>query len=231
MKASLLQEEDAVIDDCWNHIGVWGTESPRCPKLDEVTHCQNCSIYTDSGRKLLDRKLPDEYMNEWTDILTHKKEIEQTDKLSVIVFRIGEEWYALKTGILKEVTEMQPIHSLPHRKNRIVRGIISIRGELYICVSIGYLFEIDRSETTDDDIDKKIHHRLIVIEKDSERFVFPVNEILGVHHFSTGNLQAPPSTLSKTAATYITGVIKHLDKNIGCIDDELLIHSLSKKLS
>lgn len=229
MKTILLQEEDIVIDDCWNHIGIWGTDTQRCPKLDEVHHCQNCSVYAASGRKLLERKLPDEYMNEWTSILTHKKVEEQTSKLSVIVFRVGDEWFALKTDIFKEVTEMRPVHSLPHRKNRIVRGITSIRGELYICLSLGYLLELDRA-TFRDDVEKKIHNRLVIIEKDSERFVFPVNEILGVHHFPHESVKTPPSTLSKASATYITGVIEHSGKHIGCIDDELLIHAFSRKL-
>ena len=230
MKTSLLQEEDIIIDDCWNHIGIWGNETQRCPKLEKVTHCQNCTVYADSGRKLLERRLPDEYMNEWTNILTHKKGDEQISKLSVIVFRVGEEWFALKTNILKEVTEMRPVHSLPHRKNRIVRGLTSIRGELYLCLSLGYLFDLDRTSLKDD-TEKKVHNRLVIIEKDSDRFVFPVNEILGIHHFSPGSLHTPPTTSSKASTTYITGVIEHADKHIGCIDDELLVHTFSRKLS
>lgn len=229
MEKSTQKEDEVIIDDCWNHIGIWGTESPRCPKLDKVLHCQNCAVYADTGRKLLDRKLPDGYMNEWTNILTHKKDSTQTSTLSVIIFRVGDEWYALKTQVFNEITEMHPIHSIPHRKNRILKGITNIRGELYLCVSLGFLFEVEQSHI--DNEDKKIHHRLVMIEKDSKKYVFPVNEILGVQHFSPDQVKTPPSTISKASTTYITGVIEHSEKHIGCIDDELLILAFSRKLA
>ena len=56
-----IAETDALgtaIDDCWNRIGVWGTETPRCPKLEDVVHCRNCEVYSAAGRLVLERRLP-----------------------------------------------------------------------------------------------------------------------------------------------------------------------------
>ncbi|HEY9052840.1 MAG TPA: chemotaxis protein CheW, partial [Gammaproteobacteria bacterium] len=36
------------INDCWNKIGVWGNEKPRCPQLDELIHCNNCPVYAEA---------------------------------------------------------------------------------------------------------------------------------------------------------------------------------------
>ncbi len=228
----MKQENDITIDDCWNRIGIWGTETPKCSKLDEVTHCQNCPVYSSSGRKLLDRKPPDGYSNEWTKVLKQKKDASLLTSVSVIIFRNGDEWYALKTEVLKEITEMRHIHSLPHRRSRVLRGITSIRGELYLCVSMGHLFDIDKSIMKDNS-NKKIKEpeRIIMIERDSERFVFPVNEILGIHHFSPDKIKPPPSTISKASSSYITGVIEYKDKHVGCIDEDLLLHAFSRKVS
>ena len=41
------------LDDCWNRIGVWSRAGATCPKLDDVTHCRNCSVYSDAGRRIL----------------------------------------------------------------------------------------------------------------------------------------------------------------------------------
>lgn len=224
-------EEEKLIDDCWNHIGIWGAESPRCSKLDEVTHCQNCAIYSGSGRKLLDREPPDGYSNEWTKALEQKEDTSINTLISAIIFRIGDEWYSLKTNVLKEITEMRHVHSIPHRKNRVLRGITSVRGELYLCVSIGNLFDLDKSAMEDKNRQKKMYDRIIIIEKDTEQFVFPVSEILGIHHFSVDQIKSPPSTIPKTSSGYISGVIKHKDKHVGCINDELLFHALSRKIS
>lgn len=232
MEEHIQQKEEQFIDDCWNKTGIWGAESPRCPKLDEVTHCQNCPVFSGSGRMLLDRKQPDGYSNEWTNVLTQKKDAALKTAISVIIFRVGDEWYALKTAVLKEITEMRHIHTIPHRKNSVLRGITSIRGELHLCVSIGHLFDITKAVTTKNNIPGNImRDRIIVIEKNSERFVFPTNEILGIYRFSPDRVNPPPSTLSEASSSYVNGVIEHKDKHIGCLDEELLFHAFSRKIS
>ena len=46
---------------------------PRCPRLDEVIHCRNCEVFTQAGRNLLERALPEEYKEEWGSVLVKKK--------------------------------------------------------------------------------------------------------------------------------------------------------------
>lgn len=41
---------------------------------------------------------------------------------SILVFRLGEEWFGLATGSLVEVAPMNPIHSLPHQRSRALQG-------------------------------------------------------------------------------------------------------------
>lgn len=65
-------------------------------------------------------------------------------KLSFVVFRIGPELFALPTQVLHEVAESRGIHSLPHRRHSVVLGLVNIRGELLICVSVGRLLGLDR---------------------------------------------------------------------------------------
>jgi chemotaxis-related protein WspD len=226
----MAKKSNIKIDDCWNHIGVWGNEEPRCEKLESVGHCQNCSVYANSGRQLLDRMPPAGYTKDWTKIFSQKNEDQVDATESAIIFRVGDEWYALNTRLFKEITDMRPIHTLPHTKNRVMRGITNIRGELHICISLGYLLELNKAELSYDS-KKKSPERLVVIEQDSDRYVFPVSEIHGIHHFNPEQVAPPPSTISKAASTYITGVIDFNEKRIGCLDAELIFHSLARKIA
>ena len=109
-------------DRCWKRIGVWGNEEPRCPKLEEVIHCRNCDVFTQAGRNLLERALPEEYKDEWGSILVKKKGKETAGAIAVVVFRIESEWMALAAGLFAEIIDDVNIHSLPHRKNPYFTG-------------------------------------------------------------------------------------------------------------
>ena len=109
-------------DRCWKRIGVWGNELPRCPKLEEVIHCRNCQVFTQAGRNLLERALPEAYKDEWGNILVKKKGEEPVGAIAVVVFRIASEWMALPAGLFAEIIEDVSIHTLPHRKNPYIVG-------------------------------------------------------------------------------------------------------------
>ena len=110
-------------DRCWKRIGVWGREMPRCPKLDQVIHCRNCEVFTQAGRNLLERALPEEYKEEWGSILVKKKGEEPTGAIAVVVFRVESEWMALPAGLFAEIIDNVSIHTLPIEKPRFCWGL------------------------------------------------------------------------------------------------------------
>src|SRR5438445_8021579 len=63
-------------------------------------------------------------------------------RTSAVIFRIHSEWLALPTEAFQEVAERRRIHSLPHRRNGVVLGLVNIRGELLICVDLGRVLGI-----------------------------------------------------------------------------------------
>ncbi len=42
----------------------------------------------------------------------------------------------------QEVTNLRPIHSLPHRRSGVMLGLANVRGELLICVSLAMLLGV-----------------------------------------------------------------------------------------
>lgn len=217
------------IDDCWNKIGVWGNKVTRCPKLDDVIHCRNCATYSLAGRTVLERNIPDEYQNKWAQIYSETKKEKITGTESVTIFRLGDEWLALPTNIIKEVTDVSVVHSLPHHKNPALRGLMNLRGQISICVSLGQLLGVEKSgHNYNNDERNRTYERMIAINHNGSNFVFLVSEVKTTYRYEPNELKDPPSTLSHTKGTFTKGMLTWKDHEISCLDAELLFYSLGK---
>ena len=234
---------------CWNDIGVSGDSS--CAELKTVIHCRNCSVYRGAGRTLLQRNSPEGYVEEWTDILAQdwqeaaakaeeegstlvKKETVNDEIVALVIFRVSQEWLALPAWVVKEITHIHPVHTLPHRSNHVFAGIVNIRGEILMCILLRNLLALPLGDLDEKDKNLKdlssivpvIYERMIVIEIQSNRWVFPVDEILGVYRFSSQQLQDTPVVISKTTDTYTKRIISLEGKNINYLDYELVFYEL-----
>ena len=217
------------IDDCWNTIGVWGDSETKCEKLNKVTHCYNCEVYSNAGRSLLNRTTPDGYDDEWADVLATEKTAKCKNSISAVVFRLGAEWLSLPVNLINEITLLRNIYDIPHNQNKKIRGMVNIRGELIICMSLGYLLGVDKPE--DDLIDEEHSiNRLIMIREKSGYIVFPVSEIDGINHYDPDKLSSAPDTVKNSRLNFIHGVTTHNDKTVGCIDHNSLLESIAGTL-
>ena len=215
------------VADCWNQIGVAGDGS--CAQLPKVGHCRNCPVYAAAGAQLLDRVPPPDYRREWTEHFSREKNRATPGKNSVVIFRLGAEWLALPTRSFQEVAERRRVHSLPHRRHGVVLGLINVRGELLICVSLGRLLGIDRG--TGADKSPAIHHRLVVAEWQGNVLAFPVDEIHGIHRYHAEELKPAPATVAKANASFTFGLLAWQDQMVGCLDAELVFATLNRSLT
>ncbi len=220
------------IEDCWNTIGVWSILPIRCPKLEDVIHCRNCEVYSAAGRTMLERSLPDDYENTWAEIYREDKKKRISGTESVTVFRLGHEWMALPTNSIQEITDVCSVHSVPHQKTPVLRGLVNLRGQLKICVSLGQLMEIEKAETyTGEKTRERIYERMIAVRHNESQYVFLVSEVKGTHRYHPKDLQSPPATLSQAAGTYTRGILEWQGHEVACLDAELMFYSLEKKLA
>ncbi|MFN3360167.1 MAG: chemotaxis protein CheW [Pseudanabaenaceae cyanobacterium] len=215
---------------CWRAIGIWGDRS--CSKLAQHIHCHNCPIYASAGRELLERSSPLDYREEWTGFFS-KIPVGETDKgidtLSVGIFRLGEEYFALASHLFAEVTDILPIHTIPHRSNDILLGMVNIRGEIQLCVSLHNLLGISSNERA---ITKKKtleQRRMVVVAKGSDRWVFIVDEMHGIYRLQA-QLFNPPTTVSKRSDAYNYKVFRWQERQVGLLEPDLLFQSLSRRV-
>lgn len=236
----------SAVDACWNQIGILGDRS--CPKLLTVTHCRNCSVYSAGGRQLLEREVPESYRQEWTALLsTDRVEAQsklptvdqssrtplnstQVNTLSVVIFRLRSEWFALPAPLLQEVTQPSVIHTLPHRSNEILLGLVNIRGELQLCISLAKLLNLETASTKIPSISPVVYPRLVVMERESSCWVFPVDEIYGVQRIHLDNLKPPPASVARSTHTYTKGLILWKQLHVNYLDDELLFYTLDRRV-
>ena len=218
------------IDDCWNRIGVWGNEKPRCQELENVIHCVNCKVYSGAGRLLLDREADREYIGNWSEQLKQEKNRKHENDISVVVFRIADEWLALSAKLFHEVVDMRVVHRVPHSRSAVLRGLINIRGELQLCVSMGQLLGIEKRARQAKSSQIGMGERMVVITNESDRYVFPVTEVQGIHRYAPSDLQAVPTTAEQSKSNYLSGVLEMNDRHVGRLDEALIFSSLRRIL-
>jgi len=222
---------DDGVDDCWNRIGVWGSQQPRCPVLDDVIHCRNCSVYSSAGRHLLEREAPAGYMDEWSEVLAGQGQAATEAALAMLVFRIGDEWLGLTTRVVREISKIRPMHRIPHRNDQVLGGLVNVRGELLVAISLGSLFGIRKAERyTSGHVEQSYAERLIVIEQRGANFAFPVSEIYGIHRYRQGDLREVPATIDHSGASYMRGMLTLDPWHVGCLNEEELFESLARCL-
>ncbi|MDZ7969617.1 MAG: chemotaxis protein CheW [Nostoc sp. DedSLP03] len=227
------------IERCWNFIGIEGDRS--CPQLATYTHCRNCPVYSTAGRYLLERSISEDYRHQWTELLAKSRTDENsqishtltTTQITVVIFRLQREWLALSAQIFKEISPASVVHTIPHRSNQILRGLVSIRGELLLCISLSDLLNLETAETAVQTPSSVVYSRMVVLEKADKTWVFGVDELYGVHRFHRDELQDPPKSLTQT---YTKGLFhwqpsgSQMERSVSYLDDELLFTTLARKV-
>jgi chemotaxis-related protein WspD len=190
--------------------------------------------YAEIARTLLDRPLPPDYQSEWARHFAGETPIEaivEEERAAAVIFRIGEEWLALPGTVFKEVAEPRPVHSLPHRRNGIVRGIANIRGELLVCISFATLLGIDKHADAERG-DRNLHfERMVVIGRANGRIVFSVHEVHGIHHYDSRALCPVPGTVGQAGSSFTTGMIAWQGKMVGLLDDRKLLDAIDRSIA
>jgi chemotaxis signal transduction protein len=206
---------------CYKTIGVFGDGT--CSRLPGLVHCRNCAEYARAGRQLFDRPLAQGELEQWAELFSREKEAEPADTFSVVIFRVGREWFALKTAFFQEVTDLRPVHTVPYRSGAVFKGIANINGELLLC--------IDPAPVLTPGAVSADCRRMMVTQKDGSRFALMVEEILGVRRIEPGAVSLPPATVAKSPAAITAGIFSIDVATVGLLDETALFESLAGSIS
>lgn len=219
------------LDDCWNRIGVRGDNS--CERLDEYVRCLNCPVFETAAAKLLERPIPSISAAGLSrhDERTLERQPDGATE-SFLIFRIGDAWLALPTAVFQRIVQTRPIRTLPHRQHRAVLGVVNVRGELLVCLSLAHLLEFDADSAAAPRAVAERHDqpRLLVVARAEELAAFPVDQVDGVHRLALSTLHEPPATLSQAAAAHTRAVAPWRGMTVGLLDADALFDTLNRSL-
>lgn len=234
-------KEPALAIHCWQEIGIYGDRS--CDQLEKHLHCRDCPIYQDAGWKLLDHQAPSGYLSEWTKRLEQLQDPGLTCGRPMILFRVGQEWLVLSVQPISEITNVRPIHVIPHRSNPFLLGIANIRGELPLCIAMYKLLQ-----STDTEHEHKMGRvsrmiaeakpeensslgRFLVVRLPNGVWALWVDEVHSVIRIEPDKVEPIPSTLKRNMQSILAGVYSFEQKSIGIIDEEKLAQQLIKVIT
>lgn len=191
----------------------------------------NQNTYSESYNSyLLDRPHPEGYTEEWIQSLKLPTTEDTTEIKPFLVFRIKNEWLALPSHSIKEITQATFIHTLPHTKSDVLLGITNVQGELFITFSLQNLLGIPNLDISVNTYSNSAYTRNIVFGSPKNFFVFPVDEIYALTHIQSDVINPVPIHVSKSLQNFFSGIFVLPDDatTIALLDDKLIINSLNE---
>lgn len=173
-----------------------------------------------AAARLLDRAPPEGYRAEWTGHLARLQGKADAAAGSALVFRAGGEWLALPTAWVSEIAPPRAVHSLPHRRNAALAGIVNVRGELLPCLLIEGVLGLEPSPS------RASTRRLCVAGGAGRRLAFPVDEVQGVVHYHAAARLAAPGRLP-----HVRHLLTHKDRPACLLDPDALWVSFERSLA
>lgn len=206
------------VEDCWRTVGVWSHAEEKCAELQQYIHCRNCPVFSKIGHSVFEKSAPSGYLSQWRKEISAQVEDDHTRPNSVLVFRVGNEWFALKAGVLSEIANEREIHRIPQNLNSFISGIVNINGEIKICYSLSELLGLKEYKINSESQSNHSPKRLVVIEFGEMQYVFLVDEVKGLHWYNDADVLPVPSILSVDNSLLLLGSIDQFNHQIAILN-------------
>jgi chemotaxis-related protein WspD len=219
-----------IIDQCWNRIGVKGDQS--CPELRQFVHCHNCTVFASAAQLFLDRPVLEDAEDDEaraSSVLAHSHGVSDSQSsFSAVVCEVEQQLFAFETRAIVEVTEPRAVHRIGHRTSRVFLGIVNVHGQLELCASLRGLLQIGGGSAAP--ADPTLRQRMVLLELNGQRWVFPVDAVHGVHRFDRAQVFEIPATTRHDGSSLLKNVLTWNERRVGLLDLEKAISNLNKSL-
>lgn len=159
---------------------------------------------------------------------SHEKESEKLKKsFQIIVFRLGNEEYALSIDQIKEVVITPNISPIPLAKNYI-KGVSNIRGNVLAIIDLAERFGF----SSKDEISNSTHKYTLVVESDEYKMGILVKEVPNTLRVTESDIDSSSNLLHDGSQDghYIKGIVKNGNRMILLIDIFKLIGKEDKEI-
>ncbi|MRR11171.1 hypothetical protein EG835_01480 [bacterium] len=133
------------------------------------------------------------------------------DLMGILLFRLGQEWYAVKVEDVREIYQEYVITMIPCVPD-FVLGVVNIRGEI---ISITDVARIMRLGSLSTDLSTA---PAIVIKNDECTTAIVVDEIGDIAEVARDGVEPPLSTIDKVQAEFVAGSLYVEGRLVGLIN-------------
>ncbi len=170
--------------------------------------------------RLLDKPLTAEDLREATERVSRPLATTEEATQRLLVFREDSELMAFETAYVSQVARAAHVHRVPHRSNKMFRGLCNLDGELLLCADLRALLGLDpaTAETISDP-----ERRMIVLGDIADRWVVEVDGVLGVAPAARHEFRRPPITVDAALARYTKSLVTLKQGTAAVLDVERVL--------
>lgn len=151
-------------------------------------------------------------------------EEETTGRIAVLLFRMGEEWYAVKVSDVREIFQEYAITTIPCVPDFIL-GVVNVRGEI---LSITDLAKMMRLGSVD--WDSGLVPPAIVISNGSVVTAMIVDEIGDIAEVASDAIEPPVSIIDRAQAEFIAGSVYIEGSMVGLVGVERVLEPIESNV-
>lgn len=149
-----------------------------------------------------------------------QKTKEQKNTKEMLVFLLGKRMYAFDTKIVKEITKLGKIFSIPATPGYLI-GAVNLRGEILPVINLKEFLEL--SEVCIND------KACIIVVEDEGKIGFLVDSIVDIMYIPVSSIQPPLVTMKKNKVDYFDGEILSDNKLVSIFNAEKIMTSEEMK--
>jgi len=126
---------------------------------------------------------------------------EVTDRLALLLFRIGDEWYAVRVSDVREIFqeyEVTPIPCVPS----FILGVVNVRGEILSVTDPARLMNLGSVEG-----DGLVTPPAIVVCNEEVATALVVDEVGDIAEVANDSIEPPVSIIDRTQAEFVAGSV------------------------
>ena len=178
--------------------------------------------------RLLDKPLSEGDLREATERVAKPLELAEEDVARLLVVQAGDELMGFEAVQVSQVTRATGVHRIPHRSNKIIRGLCNLDGELMLCADLAKLLEL--SDGADAAAQQQEQRRMIVLGDQRNRWVVEVDAVQGVLAVVRDAFRRPPITVDAALARYTSSLVPLDDGMAALLDVERLVSGFQAAL-
>jgi purine-binding chemotaxis protein CheW len=160
----------------------------------------------------------EEILSRRADSLARESTDEETsDLIALLLFRIAEEWYAVRVSEVREIFQEYRMTTVPCVPDYIL-GVVNVRGEILSVTDPARLMRLGSIDTN-----AEVRPPAIVVIKDEVATALVVDEIGDIAEVASESIEPPVSIIDRAQAEFIAGSVHVGESMVGLISIERML--------